>query len=350
MHEAKSNCALLLFTVLATASATEATSASSLTLTVEGKVCCAETVLVNPGESYRGGPGRIGEIFRYGLYLQSPGALIAGTSVPGLDHVEPKLRLRDPARAGADVSVVDRGPAFLVLRIHKPGSYVFEVAAQDERTALGEHTFISRFVADADAEVWELGGPAMGLSKDGEIGEIDPILLVSPPDDAASAGDATRLEISRPGLLRQESGRMTLVRPGREFWVGGVDPLVLHFYDLCRPDPADGLENLLLCASSVHQGHPFRGEITDGWIPDHDARTFVLTEQRTVKIEALADMDTIAVLFDRWGNRLAVADSIGGRGKLHLVKTLAPGRYFIRIESRDGMPGAYSLSFALLPW
>jgi hypothetical protein len=130
---------------------------------------CADVVSLSPGERFAGWPGRPGESFCYRVDVESPGALLVGAAVPALADAEPKLRLRE--RAGR-VVVAERGVAHLALWVGAAGAYVFEVAARDPQAALGEHTFASRFVADADALVI---APGELLPKDGGDGEIIPI-------------------------------------------------------------------------------------------------------------------------------------------------------------------------------
>ncbi len=264
---------------------------------------CTDADAIFPNDRHRGLPGQVGETFCHRIDCDITGVLLVHVATPALGEAEPKLRLSDRAEAGAaDVAIVERGVAHLLLRIRKPGPTVFEVAAQDPRTALGEYTFISRFGADADA---------VKFAKAGADGEIDPILIVSSPVDG---------------------------------------PPELNVYDLCHPDLTDDHDALFACASPVRPGEWIDGEIVNDWTDDYDVFTFYLAEPRTVWFETRGGVDTVGTLYDLRGHRLAAADGGGVDGNFRLVRTLAPGRYFVRIEGGSGTQGPYSLIFGTLPW
>ena len=56
-------------------------------------------------------------------------------------------------------------------------------------------------------------------------------------------------------------------------------------------------------------------------------------------------VDTLGTLYDHSGQRLATDDG-GSDGGFGLVKVLAPGRYFLRIEASEGAEGPSQLAFA----
>jgi len=320
---------------------------------------CADVVSLAPGERFAGWPGRPGESFCYRVDVESPGALLVGAAVPALADAEPKLRLRE--RAGR-VVVAERGVAHLALWVGAAGAYVFEVAAQDPRAALGEHSFGSLFVAESDAftaatddlppkdgadgEIDPILNPVTSPSdpepKDGGDGEIDPILnpVTVLPD---GAGPVVRAR--RGGVLLFDR-RAVLVHAGESVRVPG--PTALRFYDLCRQDAAADADAHFACAVPLSFGEA-AGEIAGETHDDHDVLTFVLAAQRTVRLETRGDVTTVGALYDRRGQRLALAgdgEELGSR----LVRTLAAGRYFVRVEGRHGAAGTYTLSVAALSW
>ncbi|MCP4660738.1 MAG: hypothetical protein GY856_35500 [bacterium] len=274
---------------------------------------CADAVAISPNDRHRGLPGQAGETFCHRIVLDTTGVLLVHAATPGIGEAEAKLRLRDRAEAGeAEAAIVERSAAHLLLRIRKPGSYVFEIASQDPRTAHGEYTFISRFDADADAVAVKFAkAEPFSRLKGGADGEIDPILIVSTPVDG---------------------------------------PPEVTLYDLCRPDLTDDHDDLFACASPVHPDEWVHGEIVNDWTDDYDVFTFYLAEQRTVWFETRGGVDTVGTVYDLRGHRLAAAAGGGVDGNFRLVRTLAPGRYFLRIEGRSGSQGPYSLILGTLPW
>jgi hypothetical protein len=157
--------------------------------------CGAEdAVRMLPDDHYFSPAGSEGETFCFRIDLDFAGALIVSVAAPGT--AEPKLRVAEHQGAAAALAVGGRGASRLILWAGEPGAYVFEVAAEDARAALGEHIVSSVFVADAV----ELGdaGPR---TKDGDEAEIDPILATTPQ----TGGSASGLQISV--LLFFDAGR-----------------------------------------------------------------------------------------------------------------------------------------------
>ncbi len=66
-------------------------------------------------------------------------------------------------------------------------------------------------------------------------------------------------------------------------------------------------------------------------------------------LEARGDADLAGALYDRYGHRLAADDRRSDAG-LRLVRTLGPGRYFVRIESAHGAEGTYEIALAIDSW
>lgn len=129
-----------------------------------------------------------------------------------------------------------------------------------------------------------------------------------------------------------------------------VQPLLLRFkfFDPCSPAEGSGEEQILaapdLCARPLAPGETAVGELANA--PGRQSGLFalVLTAWQTVEIETAGNTDTVGELYDRHGHRLAVDDD-GGRGvNFRIVRTLSPGRYFVRVKGHRAAEGSYVLS------
>ena len=110
----------------------------------------------------------------------------------------------------------------------------------------------------------------------------------------------------------------------------------------CRLDALDDHGDTPGCATLMAAGQRLPAELGNGWGDDADVFTFTLDETCTVWIESRGTVDTLGTLMDRYGHRLAMNGDDGFR----LVKVLAPGPYFLRIEGSAGAEGDYQLAFA----
>jgi len=100
------------------------------------------------------------------------------------------------------------------------------------------------------------------------------------------------------------------------------------------------------CATPVVPGQELAGELGNGWGDDADVFAFTLDEPHTVSFETTGEVDTFGGLYDRFGHRLAADDDGGSDGNFRIVKTLVPGRYFLRLEGMNGAEGGYTLAVA----
>jgi len=99
---------------------------------------------------------------------------------------------------------------------------------------------------------------------------------------------------------------------------------------LCRESNAGSF-----CAAEMRFGGRFPVDTETG----PDTFTFVLATHETVRLETRGEIDTYGMLYAADGRRLA-ADADGGRGRnFRITRTLAPGRYYLRIAA-TALPGA----------
>lgn len=110
---------------------------------------------------------------------------------------------------------------------------------------------------------------------------------------------------------------------------------------LCPAPAVDDHDDVVFCAS------PLVEEVT-GWIDrgEVDVFEFDLGQRQMVSLEAVSETDVVGALYDARGHRLKV-DAAGDSGFL-IVRTLAAGRYFLRVAGALGAPGAYTVRLSKL--
>lgn len=196
MYEAKPICTRTTWTsnlrAALLAAAILAASAAPV-FAADGGRRCAETVTLSSDGRHHGADAPAGEPTCYRLEVPGPGFLVVAVDTPG--EASPKLRLRGKARTEA--VVVGRSVSHLTLWIREGVHAVrVEVAPQGPDGALGEHFVTRRFLAETDlVAMVEPGAQASLPTKDGEEGEIDPILVTTD-----GTGDPFDLRTLRPGM------------------------------------------------------------------------------------------------------------------------------------------------------
>ena len=118
--------------------------------------------------------------------------------------------------------------------------------------------------------------------------------------------------------------------------------------ELCAAGELDDHGTAALCATPLRLNEPVAGEIDNPWIDDEDVFRFRLQTLRTVEISTDGPTDTLGELQDRFGQRLGGNDDGGRDGNFRLVRTLAPGSYFVRVEGVWAAAGPYSLTVRTL--
>jgi hypothetical protein len=275
--------------------------------TIGDDVSCSDAVAVDLNGSLRGYGDRPGEPLIVELAVPSPGILSVDVAVPGTAAAA-KLGFAGCApKVGPEPAVLERSTTHLVLAAEDPGTYFFRLAAEDPRQPLADFKLRTGFSPDAD--------DSFAKDEDDEELEYEPNpLLYEGPEESRS--------------------------------------LAARIHELCSSGEVDDHGDSFPCATLTSPGRQAAGEIGNGWGDDGDVFLFVVAgpEPRTVEIETAGGVDTFGVLYDRSGQRLA-ASAGGGRGEnFRLVRTLAPGAYFVRVEGRHGAEGLYSLRVAAATW
>ncbi|MBW8877630.1 MAG: PPC domain-containing protein [Acidobacteria bacterium] len=119
----------------------------------------------------------------------------------------------------------------------------------------------------------------------------------------------------------------------------GTLSLQATFFDVCSLGPQDDHGDSFLCATQIGLGEARTGEIAPA--TDQDVFAFTLGAETAVTVTVDGAPDLAAGLYGEDGTLLA-ADGRGSR-------TLAAGRYYVRIEGGTGPGGPYTVGLAGTP-
>lgn len=108
---------------------------------------------------------------------------------------------------------------------------------------------------------------------------------------------------------------------------------------LCRTALTDG-SGALYCAGEIGLGAQTSVEVTSA---EPSLYTFVLETHETVSLESRGAFDARGELLDVNGARLAVNDNGGDAGNFRITRTLAPGRYYVKVTGGAGAEGRTTL-------
>lgn len=304
---------------------------ASAAIAYGGQDGCLPATPVEVNGDLQGFGGEGTETFQ--IYVPSPGVLMLNVALPGFQSAQPKLGFLGRHCAIAKVeevgwAVLERTVSSLLVDIESPGNYFFRVAAQDPSTRMEGYRLQSRFVGDEDGIVEKI-----------EEWEEDPDLLQTPTCEAIEEWEED------PDLLQAPPRKTTMEERDEP---GLFVSLLLK--GLCRLGEVDDHGDAFGCASLLIPGESVAGEVRNDWGDDADVFTFTLTAQRTIRLESIRPTDTLARLYDRQGHRLAADDDGGGGESFRIVKTLGPGRYFLRVEGSRAAEGPYRLAFETSRW
>lgn len=112
--------------------------------------------------------------------------------------------------------------------------------------------------------------------------------------------------------------------------------------DACGMESGDDHGNSPLCATDVCIDSAENGSIGSYTPADDDYFSFVLSSTTPVTVSASGSTSVDGELFDEEGQSLAVDDD----GSFSISESLAPGRYFVKLQGHDGATGSYSLLVA----
>ncbi len=290
------------------------------------------------------------------LEVPQAGLVTMDVAVPGSTEIEAKLGLfgrgcDTPSPFESNSVLIEQTPTHMAFMADAPGTYVFAVAAQDPRSSLGEYRLTAGFAAE---EIYDPGGTHSGPiashseSDDGENPdeiELEPDLRIQePPLTTASNSESDDGE--NPDEIELE--------PDLRGGSGGPWPptalLRLASQELCRQLGSDDHGDTSMCATRILPGRKAKGTLGNPWGDDYDLFAFTLIEPRTVHLSTAGPTDTFGALLDRHGHLLAADDDGGNGGNFHIVKTLSPGLYFVRVEGTHAAEGPYALRVEARTW
>ena len=251
--------------------------------------------------------------------VPGPGVVMVEVASPSWLDAEPMLVVEIRRQGGDESPVVPlvETATSRVLAFSRAAEILVCVGGQDPREVPDEIEVRSAFVELAE---W--------AAKDGEDPEED-----EPDPTVKGSVDGEDPEEDEPDPTRP------LIAPT-------VDEVVAS---LCRRvaaanDPADDHADGFLCATPLVAGRVVRGRLDAVWHGDEDVLSFVVDGVRTMRIRSAGAAD-FGALYNAAGDRLRTGDgTAGGSGTgFRIVKTLGPGRYFVRVSGRDGAVGPYRL-------
>ena len=268
--------------------------------------------------------------------VPAAGTLMLEVGVPADSVSEPRIdflgrrcdgaKNGDGAKSGEPFEYWSRIANSLLVDVHEPGRYVVCVAAQDPRRSLGEFRLASGFApADLTKE-----------HTDEHQVEPDPFAGCS---GSARGGSRTAFALKEHTDEHQVEPDPFAATPG---------PSSCELQKMCRRNRTDDHGDVSWCATPVQPGQDVTAEIRNDWGDDSDYFTFVVEELASVSIETTQGSDTFGTLYDRNGYRLSTGGGDGLRQGFRMVKTLSPGRYFVRVEGQGGAEGAYGLEVEIL--
>jgi Bacterial pre-peptidase C-terminal domain len=106
------------------------------------------------------------------------------------------------------------------------------------------------------------------------------------------------------------------------------------FIDACHLGATDDYGNSFLCAAPFTVDASATSAVISvpGTTSDYDMFTFTLTSTATVTIESTGSTDVAGSLYDDDGLLLESNDNGGTSPNFRIVRSLAPGRYYVRVE------------------
>ena len=278
--------------------------------------------------------------------VESVGYLSIEISISGIDRVESRLdflgRICDePSDCAGGFEYLVRLANSILLEIRAPGSYSFCVTAQDPKLRLESYRLRTDFVTLSAQSVDYLTEEEPDPDPFGSpCAKSLAYLTEEEPDPDPFGSPCTKSSDSLPDFA-----------PGT--W-----PMPRGISELCRSGEVDDHGGTYLCATWLRvtpQGalQPSRftvaGALRNPSGDDRDFFVFHLPRLATVEVTSTGEVDTFGVLYDRSGHRLATDDDGGHARNFRMVKTLASGWYFVRLEGLNQAEGTYGLSVKTLP-
>ncbi len=365
---------------------------------VSRATACSNATTVSSNTTLHDYGSAVSELKVFKIVLSGTGVLTLDAFAPGDEAVAPKLSFlgtdcETPANGTGSHVVVEALPSSARVEITAAGTFYFQLVPDDLASELSGYKLRNAFLStlssldetttpstdpsgtcsssstpftansvsasryarfSEDVDEWD--GDIMGIAS-----EVPGILRLSASGADLSAylyagqtcpmsallGEATLATSTDQLVMSIAAGDYRLkIKPYNG--ASGSYSLDLKLYDVCAQGESDDHGDSPLCASPQSLTSAGSGEISATNDDDDDFFTFVLASTVTVEIKSTGSLDTFGSLYGAGGNRLATADGGGSGSNFKIVKTLSAGRYFVRVEGKDGAEGSYGLSVTVL--
>ncbi len=131
---------------------------------------------------------------------------------------------------------------------------------------------------------------------------------------------------------------------------GGIGAYRLHLQFRYLPEDDHGhFRDGATILDAADGGAEAAGVIETGGDIDYFRFTVAAGPGAVVTAYATGGLDTVGVLEDSAGARLAANDDAGGESNFRMEAAVAPGDYYVRVESYGGGTGAYRLHLEVVP-
>ncbi len=311
---------------------------------------------VNSTLRLRSGEASVSQCFM--TELPSAGWLLLEATVPSSATTEPRLEFLgqfcDPQNGGGQpFRYLARTAGGLVIEVKEAGNHHFCVVAQDPAQVLGDYRLVNGFVASSftkddenehEPEPDPLAGPTCYTSRSNGFAKDDENEHEPEPDPLS--GEPSCRAMGWSGFSKDDENEH---EPEPDPFSGDMcrGPLTKVLREICSLNRTDDVADVPTCATAVELGDEARAELGNDWWDDDDWFSFQVRELTTVAIESNGATYVAGSLYDRNGYRLMTDDG-GLEGNFRIVRTLSPGRYFVRVEGSGAAEGAYGIGFERL--
>lgn len=339
------------------------------------------------------------EIFKFDP--SSTGILRFDVTSPGSDSVRPKLTVYGSScvtagGAGTDYNLIASTPTEAVLQILDAAeTYYLQIEPEDSSGSLSGYKLRTTFVSEpttidesvspsteatdtcssssTDLASSALDGDYISFSESidqwdedvlaGAMAGPGVLTLASSGEDLAvdiyTTDDCQLTSATSSEVLVASGGTMAQMVDGADYSIAigpanGADgsyTLSAKHYDFCAPGESDDHSDVRPCGSVVVvDGSSVSGSLAATYDDDDDFFYFVLSSQITVEVETTGTTDTFGSLYDEAGQLLASNDDASvSDSNFRIVRTMGPGRYFVRVEGASGAEGSYSVAVSESP-
>lgn len=361
---------------------------------VDREEACEEATTVTVNTTLHHYGSGIAELKIFKVTLASTGVLVLDAFSPGDQVDEPSLLFLGttcevPSSSGSDYTFIKQLPGSVAVEIKTDDTFYFQIAPEDPEGSLSGYKLRTTFLAELssldettspESDATDTCNSSSTALAEDDIAASHYVKFEQGVDEFD--GDIIGFTSTIPGIVKVSgtgvdvstflyegqacpSGGLfaeanLLSSGGRlaaPFHAGDLRLKVLPYqsssgeydlhvrvYDVCGEGESDDHGDSFLCASPQSLTSAGSGQLAATNDDDDDLYTFVLSAQKTVEVKSTGETDTFGSLYNSAGSRLGTANSGGGGPNFRIAQTLAAGRYYVRVEGKDGTEGSYGLS------